>query len=164
MEAAYCKNAMRKDFKVHCGRQTQPQSHSSTNAKKKANIVALNNDGRARPSNSKRSSFDRKESKENLVLPPFVGCKKLVALLDQWVKYQLICLPLDHFSSIIDQKTVTYYPYHRRKGYPLEQCMVFGRLFDEKIKACEIFLLQEGGLVNAMDHCSCSIKTWEKAI
>lgn len=42
---------------------------------------------------------------------------------------------------------MTYYVYQMRKGHPLEQCVTFRTLFNEKHKASEI-RSQEGWLVN----------------
>lgn len=50
-------------------------------------------------------------------------------------------------SSTADQKAVNYCPYHRRKENPVEQCIIFRRLPNEKFKAGEILLL-EGGAMN----------------
>lgn len=61
------------------------------------------------PSNVKRSSFEKKETNDYLVLPPFpCGIKKAAALFEQWVKDQVIRLPfLDHSPSAVDQKLRT---------------------------------------------------------
>lgn len=66
-------------------------------------------------------------------------------LQDQWVEKQGVHLPYaKHFPSITDQRAASYYPYHRRRGHQLEQCVSFSRLFDEKLKAGEILHLERG--------------------
>lgn len=89
------------------------------------------------------------EPKEYPILPPFsYRQKKAATLLEQWVKGQVVRLShVDRFSSMVDQKAANFCPYHRRRGHPLEQCVVFRRLLDENLKAGEI-LFQEGGTAN----------------
>lgn len=77
-----------------------------------------------------------------------VQAKKAVTLLEQWMKDQVIYLSFTYHSPFTgDLKVANCCLYHRRKGHPLEQCIIFRRLFDKKLKAGKI-LLHEGGATN----------------
>lgn len=90
--------------------QTQPHPMAQLAPKKRPIVTPLKNDRGSKPSNTKRSTFEKKKPKEYLDLPPFpCDQKKAAALLESWLKD----FPsMDHFHSIAEQKTTKYYNYH----------------------------------------------------
>lgn len=120
---------------------------------RKRHVIAAIEDGReAKPPRSKKPYFrqgykaDNRQGKKSYpVLPTFpYGNKKAVALLNQWVKDETVTLPrMDQLPSEEDQQEPDFCPYHRRRGHNLEQCVVFRKIFDQKLEAGEI-LFQNG--------------------
>lgn len=63
------------------------------------------------------------------------------------MKDEVVRLPRGLFFLRGGSKGCKLLPYRRRRGYLLEQHVMFRRLLDEKLKAGEI-LLPEGGIAN----------------
>lgn len=84
--------------------------------RKRPIVVAINIDRGAKPFNPKRPSFKKIETKGYHVLPPFLyGVKKAMTLLEQWIKDQVIRMPLiDTSPPTVNQKVASYCPYHQR--------------------------------------------------
>lgn len=106
----------------------------------------------ARPPRPKKPSFrqgykaDNKQGKKSYpILPPFpCGIKKALALLNQWVKGKAITLPhVDQLPSEEDWQGLNFCPYHRKRGHNLEQCVVFHKIFDQKLEAGQILFQNE---------------------
>lgn len=51
---------------------------------------------------------------------------------------------VDPLPSEEDQRRLNFCPYHRRRGHNLEQCVVFRKIFDQKLEAGEILFQGEG--------------------
>lgn len=80
-----------------------------------------------------------KERKIRGLLPLPCNEEKATALLEQWVKDRVVCLPyVDYFSTLEDQKAENNCPFHRRSGTTLGQYVLFRKLFDEKLKSGQI--------------------------
>lgn len=93
-------------------------------------------------------------------LPP-LPCivKKVTALLKQWVKDSIVQLPIvNPAPTPVKERDPNFCPYHRRKGHSLEQCFVFRKTFDKKLKDGEI-ILQMRALVTCMSDPSPTITT-----
>lgn len=82
----------------------------------------------AKTSSSKKMLYSKeKKNKPVPILPPIPrGANKVVALLEQWIKDNVIPLPkVEFLPSTRDQKDSRYYLYRRRKGHMLEQMLHF---------------------------------------
>lgn len=103
-------------------------------------VLAAVEDGQeVRPPKSKKPSFrqgyktdNRPGKKSYLVFPPFpCGIKKVITLLNQWVKDEAVTLPhMDQLPYEEDQHEPNFCSYHRRRGHNLEQCVMFRKNFD----------------------------------
>lgn len=84
--------------------------------KKRSIVAILEKDKGTKASTSKKPAYDMRKTRQYPVLPPFLcAVKKAAALLEQWVKYQVINLPkVEYPPSLAYQKGVRYCPYHRR--------------------------------------------------
>lgn len=120
--------------------------------RKQPMIAAIEDGQGTRPPRPKKPSFrqgyrnDNKLGKKSYpILPSFpCGIKKALALLNQWIKNEAIVLPhVDQPPSEEDQQGSNFYPYHRKKGHSLEQCVVFRKIFDQKLEAGEILFQNE---------------------
>lgn len=78
------------------------------------------------------------------LLTLFLCEKKALALLEQWIKHEVIqFLEVESLSTTEDKKHSKDCLSHRKRGYSLKQCYSFQGVFNVKHKAGEV-LLQEG--------------------
>lgn len=54
---------------------------------------------------------------------------------------------VDPLPSEEDQRGLNFCPYHRRRSHNLEQCIVFCKIFDQKLEVGEILLQSERDMV-----------------
>lgn len=89
--------------------------------------------------------------------------KKAVVLLKQWVKDIILQLPpASSVPTPAEERDPNFCSYHRQKSYTLEQCFVFRKIFNKKLKHGEI-ILQGKGARNVHERSFPSTKTRAKA-
>lgn len=93
-------------LKVQYEHQDQQDSRGPINAKRERPIfVAFNDVKEARPSSSKRPTFEQREPKEYPILPPFpCDTEKAATPSEQWVDQVIRLAYVVRFLSIDDQK------------------------------------------------------------
>lgn len=61
------------------------------------------------------------------------------------MKDSIVQLPIvNPAPTSAEERDPNFCPYHRRKGHTLEQCFVFGKIFNRKLQDEEIILQDEG--------------------
>lgn len=89
--------------------------------KRRCRSTALNNAKEAKPSGPKRSTFERRESKEYPILPPFpCGVKSAIELLKQRVKEESFVFPTLNASLQRQTKEPQTIALPLRRGHSLE--------------------------------------------
>lgn len=89
--------------------------------KKMQMIATVEKDQETKGSGKMKMPYSKKETRRFHVLPPFLcKAKKAAALLEQWIKDNVILLPeVEFFPSVRDRKDPRYYSNHRKKWHTL---------------------------------------------